>query len=266
MAVLIDKNTRLLVQGLTGREGTFHAKQAQAYGTTVVGGVTPGKGGTTHEGWPVFDTVREAIEKTGANASVIFVPPAGGADADHGSRRRGSAACGVHHRGHSRRRHDASADVPRPHQDAPRRSELSGRHYRGPGQGRHHPGPHLQARPGRHRLEERHADLRSDSSAHRPRPGPDDVHRDRRRSADRHVVHRRAAALRRRSGNRSGRPDRRDRRQRGGRGRAVHPHVVQEAGRRIHRGPDGAARAAGWATPARSSRAERAPRPRKCRR
>ena len=79
MAVLIDKNTRLLVQGLTGREGTFHAKQAQAYGTTVVGGVTPGKGGTTHEGWPVFDTVREAIEKTGANASVIFVPPAGGA-------------------------------------------------------------------------------------------------------------------------------------------------------------------------------------------
>ena len=81
MAVLIDKNTRLLVQGLTGREGTFHAKQAQAYGTTVVGGVTPGKGGTTHEGWPVFDTVREAMEKTGANASVIFVPPAGGADA-----------------------------------------------------------------------------------------------------------------------------------------------------------------------------------------
>ena len=81
MAVLIDKNTRLLVQGLTGREGTFHAKQAQAYGTTVVGGVTPGKGGTTHEGWPVFDTVREAIEATAANASVIFVPPAGGADA-----------------------------------------------------------------------------------------------------------------------------------------------------------------------------------------
>ena len=57
MAVLIDKNTRLLVQGLTGREGTFHAKQAAAYGTTVVGGVTPGKGGTTHEGWPVFNTV-----------------------------------------------------------------------------------------------------------------------------------------------------------------------------------------------------------------
>ncbi len=81
MAVLIDKNTRLIVQGLTGREGTFHAKQAAAYGTTVVGGVTPGKGGTTHEGWPVFNTVEEAVKATGANASVIFVPPAGAADA-----------------------------------------------------------------------------------------------------------------------------------------------------------------------------------------
>jgi len=81
MAVLIDKNTRLMVQGITGREGTFHAKQAAAYGTTVVGGVTPGKGGTKHEGWPVFNTVAECARETGANASVIFVPPPGGADA-----------------------------------------------------------------------------------------------------------------------------------------------------------------------------------------
>ena len=81
MSVLIDKHTRLLVQGITGREGTFHAKQATAYGTTVVGGVTPGKGGTTHEGWPVFNTVADCVRDTGANASVIFVPPAGAADA-----------------------------------------------------------------------------------------------------------------------------------------------------------------------------------------
>jgi succinyl-CoA synthetase alpha subunit len=81
MSVLIDRNTRLIVQGLTGREGTFHAKQAAAYGTTVVGGVTPGKGGTTHEGWPVFNTVDEAVRKTGADATVIFVPPAFAADA-----------------------------------------------------------------------------------------------------------------------------------------------------------------------------------------
>jgi succinyl-CoA synthetase alpha subunit len=81
MAVLIDKSTRLIVQGITGREGTFHAKQAAAYGTTVVGGVTPGKGGTTHEGWPIFNTVDDAVEATGANASVIFVPPPFAADA-----------------------------------------------------------------------------------------------------------------------------------------------------------------------------------------
>jgi succinyl-CoA synthetase alpha subunit len=81
MAVLVNKETRLIVQGITGKEGTFHAKGCAEYGTKVVGGVTPGKGGTTHEGWPVFDTVEEAIEKTGANATVIFVPPPFAADA-----------------------------------------------------------------------------------------------------------------------------------------------------------------------------------------
>src|ERR1043165_6087864 len=81
MAVLIDRNTRLVVQGITGREGTFHAKQAAAYGTQVVGGITPGKGGSKHEGWPVFNTVADAVKETGANASVIFVPPPFAADA-----------------------------------------------------------------------------------------------------------------------------------------------------------------------------------------
>jgi succinyl-CoA synthetase alpha subunit len=81
MAILVDKSTRLLIQGITGREGTFHAKGCAAYGTNIVGGVTPGKGGTTHEGWPIFNTVAEAREKTGANATIIFVPPAFAADA-----------------------------------------------------------------------------------------------------------------------------------------------------------------------------------------
>jgi succinyl-CoA synthetase alpha subunit len=81
MSVLIDKSTRLVVQGMTGREGTFHAKQAAAYGTTVVGGVTPGKGGNMHEGWPIFNTVHDAVKETGANVSVIFVPPPFAADA-----------------------------------------------------------------------------------------------------------------------------------------------------------------------------------------
>ena len=81
MSILVDSQTRLIVQGLTGREGTFHAKACAAYGTKVVGGVTPGKGGTMHEGWPVFNSVAEAVSKTGANATVIFVPPAFAADA-----------------------------------------------------------------------------------------------------------------------------------------------------------------------------------------
>ena len=81
MAILLDTSTRLIVQGLTGKEGTFHAKQAAAYGTQVVGGVTPGKGGSTHEGWPVFNTVADAVKETGANTSVIFVPAAFAADA-----------------------------------------------------------------------------------------------------------------------------------------------------------------------------------------
>lgn len=81
MAIMINKNTKVICQGFTGAQGTFHSEQAVAYGTKMVGGVTPGKGGTQHIGLPVFDTVAEAKEKTGANASVIYVPPPFAADA-----------------------------------------------------------------------------------------------------------------------------------------------------------------------------------------
>ena len=80
MSVLVGKGTRLIVQGITGREGSFHARGCADYGTKVVGGVTPGKGGMIHEGWPVFNTVEEAVRETGANATVIFVPPPAAAD------------------------------------------------------------------------------------------------------------------------------------------------------------------------------------------
>ena len=81
MSILIDKNTKVICQGFTGKNGSFHSEQAIAYGTKMVGGTSPGKGGTTHLNLPVFDTVAEAREKTGCDASVIYVPPAGAADA-----------------------------------------------------------------------------------------------------------------------------------------------------------------------------------------
>ncbi len=80
MSILIDKNTKVICQGLTGSQGSFHSEQCKAYGTQMVGGVTPGKGGTTHLGMPVFNTVKEAKEKTGCNVSMIFVPPPFAAD------------------------------------------------------------------------------------------------------------------------------------------------------------------------------------------
>jgi succinyl-CoA synthetase alpha subunit len=132
MSVLVDNNTRLIVQGITGREGTFHAKGCDEYAKQfgnklVVGGVTPGKGGILHEGWPVFNTVEEAVKETGANATVIFVPPPAAAD-------------GIL---------EVAAD----------RSQLPRRHLSRQGEDRHHARPHPQGRLGGHCVEVRHAHL-----------------------------------------------------------------------------------------------------------
>src|SRR3970040_12132 len=98
MSIIVDKNTRVICQGFTGAQGTFHSEQAIAYGTKMVGGVSPGKGGLTHLGLPVFDTVAEAKVKTGADASVIYVPPAGAADPLPPGLRGGDWRGGLRHR------------------------------------------------------------------------------------------------------------------------------------------------------------------------
>ena len=171
MAIWADKNTRVIVQGITGREGTFHAIQCRDYGTQVVGGVTPGKGGTTHEGFAVFNSVREAREKAGANCSLIFVPPPFAADAIMEVGRRRHRADRLHHRGHSGERHDArarfSAEVERARDQsrrdavAPDRTELPGHHHAGRGEDRHHAGTHSPPGSDRHRLALGNADVRS---------------------------------------------------------------------------------------------------------
>ena len=142
MSILVDKDTRVICQGFTGAQGTFHSEQAIAYGTKMVGGVTPGKGGTTHLGLPVFDTVRQAVEATGADASAVYVPPAFAGDAileaiDAGVRIVVCVTEGV-----------PVLDMVKVKRalcelgDAPDRAELSWCHHARPMQDRHHAGPY----------------------------------------------------------------------------------------------------------------------------
>ena len=249
MAVLVDRGTRLLVQGLTGREGTFHARQAADFGTTVVGGVTPGKGGATHEGWPVFDTVADAVRATGANASVVFVPPRAAADAILEAADAGLplVVC-------------ITEGIPALDMlDVVRQLEGGGTRLVGPncpgvlsaGQAKAGIIPGHICREGRVGIVSRSGTLTYEAMHQLTRLGPRavDLHRHRGRPAHRHDVRRRAAAVRGGRGYRCGGAHRRDRRGgRGGSGR-VHPRPLPQAGGRLRRRGHRAAGGGGWGTP-----------------
>ena len=123
MSILINKDTKVICQGFTGGQGTFHSEQALAYGTKLVGGVSPNKGGTTHLGLPVFNTVRDAVEATGATATVIYVPA-------------------PYHRRHPNLRYAGGETTLEPNRCTYDWAKLSGRDYTGRMQNRHHAGQH----------------------------------------------------------------------------------------------------------------------------
>ncbi len=196
MSVLIDSNTKVICQGFTGNQGTFHSRQALDYGTQIVGGVTPGKGGQKHLDLPVFDTVADAVAETGADASVIYRAPSVCRGCDSRSRGRRHSRDRRHHRGHSGAGHDDGqsggqeqaghlADWP----------QLPGNHHAGRVQDRHHAGTDSQQGPGRRGFTLRYADLRSGLPDHPGRTGPVNLHRHRRRPHPGDEFRRRAAPV-----------------------------------------------------------------------
>ena len=184
MSILVDGSSRVLVQGMTGREGSFHTERMLAAGTSVVAGVTPGKGGQTACGLPVFDTVSEAVAATGADVSVIFVPARFAKAAVLQAAEGGVRDRRAHHRGHPGPRHERgrlgtrAGRRPRGRTALrPHRPQLPRHRHAGRLQRRYHGGLPVQARQGRHGLAQRDPDLRDRDGPHPRRPGPVDLRR-----------------------------------------------------------------------------------------
>ena len=153
MAILVDAGTRVVCQGITGAQGTFHTEQSIAYGTRVVAGVTPGKGGSRHLYLPVYDRVADAVEATGADASAIYVPPEHAADAMLEAIHAGiEVVGGVRHRGSPGARHGARQACARRILHHPHRAEHPRHHHPRRMPDRHHAGAHPPPRAHRHRL------------------------------------------------------------------------------------------------------------------
>ena len=196
MSILVNKNSKVICQGFTGKQGTFHSEQCLAYGTKLVGGVTPGRGGEKHLGLPVFDTVREAVPQPAPTVSMIYVPAPFAADAILEAADAGIALIVCITEGipvNDMVRVKAALQGPRLPAD---RSQLPRHHHARRMQDRHHAGLHPQERPRRHRVALRHAHLRSGVPDDQQRPRPEHLRRHRRRSGARHELHRRARAVR----------------------------------------------------------------------
>ena len=241
MAIIIDENTRVVVQGLTGREGRFHALRNREYGTKVVAGVTPGKGGADVEGIPVFDTVVEAVERDRRQRLDHLRPgPLRRRRRLRGGRRR-RRRHRLHHRRHPGPRRGPVRQLrpPRLPRHRPHRPELPRAHLARQVQHRDHARrDHPAGRPGRAGVPVGHADLpgrpRADPAGHRP----DDLRRHRRRSRPGHGLHRLPVPLRGRPRHHGLRDDRRDRRLRRGDGGGLHRLRDDEAGRGLRRRGD----------------------------